>query len=208
MYGLTLITPPTEEPVAVDGAAGLRAWVRQTVNTDDDLLAALGLAARNLVEKLTGRQLVTATWRLTLDGFPWPGGWQMLEAPGVWPDPHTILIPRAPLASVSAVEYYDLGDTLRTLDPAVYVVDAAHDPGRVTLAMNQVWPVTRLRPGAVRVTFAAGYGAASAVPEEAKLAIRMTVAHWYEHRGDEGELPPAARRLLDLVWNGSLEYGL
>lgn len=205
MYGLTLTSEPASEPVTV---AELRAWVRQDQTTDDAVLESLGKAARSMVEKLAGRQLVTATWVLSLDGFPWPGGWAFLEAPTIFPDPHTIRVPKAPLQSVTSVQYYDLGDTLQTLDAGTYVVDAATDPGRIFLAMNKVWPVTRLRPAAVRITFVAGYGAAGSVPEEAKLAIKMAVANWYENRGEAAsELPMASKALLHQLWNGELEYG-
>lgn len=207
MYGLSLTSAPASEPV---DTAELKAWLRLEHSADDALVSGLGIAARKALEKQIGRQLVSATWLLTLDGFPWPGGWAMLENPGIYPDPHTILIPKAPLQSVTSIQYYDLGDTLRTLDASTYDVDAVHDPGRIVLAMNKVWPVTRLKPGAVRITFVAGYGAAGTVPEDIKLAIKMVVNHWYEHRGEDGnqdELPAGVRRLLSLNWNGCLEYG-
>jgi len=208
MYGLTLASAPASEPVTL---AELKSWLRVETTADDSDITALGLAARRLVESYLGRQLVTATWRLTLDGFPWPGGWAYLEAPTLFPDPHTIRIPKAPLQSVSTVEYYDLGGTLNTLDAATYNVDAASDPGRIILAMGKVWPVTKLMPAAVQITFVAGYGAAASVPEEVKLAIKMLAAHWYERRGDDGtqeELPLAVKSLLGLNWNGEREYGL
>lgn len=207
MYGLTQTSAPASEPVTT---AELKSWLRIEHSSDDTDIAALGLAARRLVESYLGRQLVTATWRLTLDGFPWPGGWAYLEVPTLFPDPHTIRLPKAPLQSVTSVEYYDLTGTLQTLAADTYNVDAAHDPGRILLAMGKVWPVTQLRPGAVRVTFVAGYGNAAAVPEELKLAIKMLAAHWYERRGDDDgqqELPLAVRSLLGANWNGEREYG-
>lgn len=206
MYGLTLTSAPAEEPVSL---VELKAWLRVDFDKDNALITALGAAARGMVERLSGRQLVTATWRMTLDTFPYPGGWQFVEAPAIFPDPHQILIPRAPLQSVSSVAYYDLSDTLQTLAATTYDVDAAHDPGRIFLAMGKTWPVVRLKPGAVRITFVAGYGSASSVPEEVKLAIKFAVAFWYENRGEQPvELPPASKALLDLIWNGCIEYGL
>lgn len=211
MYGLTLITAPSGEPVTT---AELRDWVRVSGSAHDTLLASLGAAARELCEKLMGRALMTQTWRLSLDGFPWPGGWHVLRHPSIWPDPHTIRLPKAPLQSVTGVTYYDMGGNLQTLATSVYDVDAAHDPGRITLALGQTWPVTRPRPGAVRVEFVAGYGNAAAVPEAIKLAIKLSVAQWFENREAvvtgtiATELPWAARQLLASHWNGELEYGL
>ena len=211
MYGLTLVSAPATEPVS---ASELRDWVRVTGTAHDAVLALLGKAAREQVEGLTGRALVTQTWRLTLDGFPWPGGWQVLRNPSVWPDPHTIRVPKAPLVSVTHVKYYDMGGTLQTLANTVYDVDAAHDPGRITLALGQTWPVTRPKPGAVQVEFICGYGAAAAVPECAKTAILFSVAQWFENREAvvtgtiATELPNAAKALLRQLWNGEMEYGL
>jgi uncharacterized phiE125 gp8 family phage protein len=208
VYGLTLVTPPAEEPVTLDE---LKRWLRLEGEDDNPLVSALGAAARAEVERLLGRQLMPASWRLTLDGFPWPQGWAFLESPVYHPDPYAIRLPKAPLQSVSSVEYYDLADQLQVLAPSRYVVDAAHDPGRLCLAMGQHWPVTRPRPGAVRVAFTAGYASAAAVPEGVKLAIKMAAAFWYEHRGDGAEdraLPGAAKALLASQWNGEREYGL
>lgn len=208
MYGLTLTSAPASEPLSV---SELKGWLRQDGEDDDALITSLGSAARDMAEKLTGRAFVTQSWLLSMDGFPWPGGWQYLQNPIVWPDPHTIRMPKAPLVSVSGVQYYDLGNVLRTLDPATYDVDAATDPGRISLSMNMTWPVTRLRPGAVRIAFTAGYGDASAVPDIAKQAIRFAVSFWYENRGDDAgvmaDLPPASKALLAALWNGEMEYG-
>lgn len=210
MYGLTLTSAPAEEPVSL---AELKAWLRVDHSAHDVPVAAIGAAARDYVEKRIGRQLVLATYRLTLDGFPWPGGWNYLTNPAVFPDPHTIRLPKAPLQSVSSVEYFDLAGTLQTLAASTYDVDATTDPGRVQLAMNKVWPVTLLRPGAVRITYVAGYGAASAVPEMLKAAIKMLALFWYEpSRGDNLQAtagaPAAVEALLGASWNGELEYGL
>lgn len=210
MYGLSLVSAPAEEPLT---AAELRSWCRRDDTAEDDLLYSLGKVARGQIERLIGRQLITATWLMTLDGFPWPGGWQFMEYPTLFPDPHTIRLPKAPLQSVSGVQYYDMGNTLRTLATDVYDVDAVTDPGRIVLAMAKVWPVTRLRPGAVRVTFTAGYGVASSVPEELKLAIKIAVAFWSENRGEnvqanQLDLPQASKSLAWACWNGEREYGV
>lgn len=211
MYGLTLQSVPAEEPVSV---AELKDWLRLETSADDAKIALLIKAVRGYVERIIGRQLVTATWVLSLDNFPWPGGWEFLERPSLLPDPHTIRLPKAPLQSVTSVQYYDMADTLQTLAASTYEVDARTDPGRIMLGMGKVWPVTRLKPGAVRVTFVAGFGSASAVPEEIKAAMKMIASAWYENPEAvttgtiATELPRGAGDLLDAFWNGELEYGL
>lgn len=210
MYSLQQTAAPAEEPVTL---AEAKLWLRVETSADDSSISSLVTAARGMIERLSGRQLVTAQWILRLDTFPYPNGWWLLEYPGLFPDASCVRIPRAPLQSVEGVTYYDLGGTLQTLDPATYDVDAAHDPGRVSLAMNKVWPVTRLKPGAVKIAFTAGYGNAAAVPEEYKTAIKLTVGAWYENREAvvtgtiASELPWSAKALIDSMWNGCLEYG-
>lgn len=60
----TLIAGPGEEPVSL---AEAKTWCRIDADDEDGLVNALIAAARLHVESLTGRALVTQTWRLTLD---------------------------------------------------------------------------------------------------------------------------------------------
>jgi hypothetical protein len=62
-----LIAGPGEEPVAL---AEAKAWCRIDSDDEDALVATLIAAARLHVEALTGRALVTQTWRLVLDHPP------------------------------------------------------------------------------------------------------------------------------------------
>ena len=162
-WGLTLVTPPTAEPVTT---AELREHLRIDIGDEDTLLAGLICAARSHAELVTRRQFVTATWRLDLDEFP--RDW--------------LSIPRPPLVSVSSVVYEDTAGVSQTWSSANYLVHAGSQPGRIAPVYGQVWPTTRWRPGAVQVTFVAGYGGPSAVPTRVKQIIRLLAAHWYEHR--------------------------
>lgn len=189
-FGVRLITAPAAEPVSLDTA--FRARLRLDGADDDDDIALMVKAARRLVEAETHRALITQTWSLFLDGFPDDNG--------------EILIPRAPLSSVTWIKYYDTDGNLQTLSSANYHVATAAEPGRIWPTYNAVWPATHYgRPESVEVRFIAGYGSsATDVPEEAREAIRAIVAHTYRYRGDDGELaiPARARRMMD-----SLQYG-
>lgn len=73
---------------------------------------------------------------------------------------------------------------------SVMLAKRSSRPPRILLRGSRVWA----RPGrignGVAVTVTAGFGAAAAdVPEPLRLAIRLMIAHWYEHRGN-GEAPP------------------
>jgi hypothetical protein len=59
----TLIAGPGEEPVSL---ADAKAWCRIDASDEDALVAALIAAARLHVESVTGRALVTQSWRLTI----------------------------------------------------------------------------------------------------------------------------------------------
>src|SRR5690606_14420890 len=137
--------------------------------TDEDtLITGLIAAARETVETFAGRALITQTWELVLDD---------------WPDSDTIKLPRPPLQSVTSVTYVDEAGVSHTLSSASYIVDTDSEPGRLVLKAGESWPSETLQAAnGVRVRYAAGYGAAAAVPEKFKLAVKLLAVHWYENR--------------------------
>jgi len=182
---LVQVTAPTVEPVSLTEA---KVHLRVDITDDDSLIAALIVAARQYVEVLTRRQLITATWDLVLD---------------TWPDGDTILVPLPPLQSVTSITYKDSADTVYTMPAMDYIVDTAEEPGRIVLAYGKTWPSTILYPvGAITIRFTAGYGDALAVPQAIKQAILLLVGHWYENREAtiggtmQHELPFAVEALL------------
>lgn len=188
-YGLTLVSGPAAEPLT---AAEAQSWCRAGPHADLAELAALVTTARLLAEVGWSRQLLTATWRLTLPAFPC----------------RALRVPLGPLQSVTSVQYVDSDGTLQTLSASRYEADSTVDPWVIQPAYGHAWPAARAVRQAVRITFTAGYGdAPSDVPEPIRQALRIAVAWWYERRGDEKEaaaleLPRAVERLLNLYWNG------
>lgn len=165
-YGLTLVTAPTDEPLA---PIEVIQHLRLPADTDeDDLLAGLVAAARDQAEARTNRALVTQTWRLTLDAFP--------DCEGA------IVLPKPPLQSITSITYVDLNGTTQTLAPAAYQVDTSRLLARVAPAYGTYWPPTREQMNAVAVTFACGYGDAAAVPAGIKAAMKLLIGNWYENR--------------------------
>ena len=65
--GLRLTVAPTSEPIT---RAEAKAFAKVDVTDDDSLIDALITAARQLVETEQNRQLMPATYELTLDEFP------------------------------------------------------------------------------------------------------------------------------------------
>jgi hypothetical protein len=182
MIGLSVTSGPAVEPVTL---AEAKAWMRIDHDSDDTLITSILKAARKQCEIQGGVTFTTTSWLLTLDRFPgvptgrgWGG---VLSVPFDF-ERCTVRIPGPPLIAVQSIQYLDTNGDLQTLDTSTYVVDAASSPGRVSLAQYKIWPVTRIAPGAVRIAFTAGFGDASAVPEDYKTAIKLLAAHWYENR--------------------------
>lgn len=170
---LKLITAPNVEPISLADARDhlrLVATGSPLSHPDDTIVTALILAARQLLDGkagILGRQLITATWELSLDRFP----------------ENEIKIPLPPLQSIVSVKYDDVNGTEQTVSAANYVVDARSEPGWVVPVESFSWPDTMNTINAVRVRFTAGYGnAATNIPEPLIVAMKLLLAHWYQHR--------------------------
>lgn len=183
--GLTLITAPAEEPITL---ADAKVHLRVDGTEEDALITALIVAARRQAEHLTGRALVTQTWRCTLPAFP----------------ADSLDLPRSPLQSVSSLTYLDPVGASQTLPSADYQAITDEIVGRVLPAYGKSWPACRVAPGSVAVTFVAGYGAAAAVPQDIKSWMLLAIGTWYAQRETVitgtivGELPRSA-------WDGLLD---
>jgi uncharacterized phiE125 gp8 family phage protein len=182
---LQLINLPAEEPVSLVEA---KQHLRVDFDEDDTLIASLITAARQAAETLTGRQFVTARWKMVLDSFPGPSlmgvpAGQSFSLPG-----HAVLLPKCPVQSVIAINYLDMGGALQTMPASSYTVDAACEPARITPVFGQIWPPTLPQIGSVGVIFDAGYGAASDVPAGIKSWIKLRVGSLYSHREEMATL--------------------
>jgi len=219
-FGLVQTVAPAAEPVSL---AEAYEHCRADPGTEDGLITRMIRSARRYVETVLRRQLMTATWQLTLDTFYGQDavlgiagqGWQSgpgrvsgasWQGPGSWSSPDdwdlwpwwgggVIRLARPPLQAVLSVQYVDGGGTLQTMPPADYQVDAAQTPGRIGPAHGKVWPVTRLQLAAITIMYRAGYGTADDVPDDIKEAMLLLISHWECHRDAVGQVGQA----LDLA---------
>jgi uncharacterized phiE125 gp8 family phage protein len=83
---------------------------------------------------------------------------------------------------VTSIKYDPVSGGEITIDPATYQADLLGVTGRIVLAANSYWPVTKYAINTVRIRFVAGYGGPEAVPAPLKHAIKMMVGHWFEYR--------------------------
>lgn len=182
-FGLVQTVAPVAEPL--DVTDDLHPWLR--IDADDTLqdgvISSLLTSAREYAEEYTQRQLMTATWRLTLDSFP--GMW-VPDGPYQddrdWFQWSMIRLPRPPLQSVVSIQYLDPAGVLQTLSPALYTVDMDREKARLRPAYGQIWPVTRVELNAVRITYVAGYASAGAVPERIKQAMKLMIGWGFVNR--------------------------
>lgn len=170
MLQVKVVTPPSVEPITLTEA---KLHCKVDLTTDDDLITALIIAAREEIERLTWRALVTQTLELILAD---------------WPGASAIELPRAPLQSITSVKYKDKDGNETTWPGANYLASTDSVPGVLALAWNASWPSVDLYPvEPIRIRFVAGYGLAASVPQSLKQACLLLVAHWYEAREAGGD---------------------
>lgn len=162
---LQLIADAAEEPVTLVEA---KAHLRVDVDAEDDLITALITAARQMVEQITRRALLSQDWELRLEAFP---------------ADTVIELPCPPLQSVSALTYIDGDNVSHTVEASTYQVDTGSTPGRLALVAGASWPGDTLRSlGGVQIAFTAGWTSAEAVPLPIRAALLLLVGHLYENR--------------------------
>lgn len=181
-WSLSVQTAPTVEPISIDD---VKPFLRLgDFTTDDGLIRDLITTVREQVEA-RGYALINQTLVMRMDCFP-----------------TVIKLPRAPLVSVTSIQYVDVDGVTQTLAASKYDVDTSSVPARITPAYNESWPLTRSEIDAVTVTFVAGYGAnPSDVPERVRTAMKIDLATLYYCRIGLSDTPvhslPTVDRLLD-----------
>jgi uncharacterized phiE125 gp8 family phage protein len=139
-------------------------------STEDDILSALITSARQYVEAVTRRALITQTWDLYLNEFPSGNYFE---------------IPLGSLQSITSMAYTDSSGTVTTMTATTdYIADTASEPGRIVLPYGIGWPSTTLHPvNPIAIRFLCGYGTtAASVPAGIRTAIKMTCEDLFEHR--------------------------
>lgn len=173
---------PASEPITLDE---LKTRLRISGCDFDNELLDLLKAGREQVEADTYRKLITQTVVMHVEDFA------SLTGP--------IEIRLAPIQSITHVQYYDQDDVLQTYDSAKYYTNLTSTPPELVLKRAQQWPNTEeYRPNKVQITMVAGYGAATAVPRAAKLAIvEYCRTHW---ENCENDMATYQRLISSLQW--------
>jgi uncharacterized phiE125 gp8 family phage protein len=177
---LTLVTPPALVPVSLSDA---KEHLRVTDDAEDDLITSMVAAATSYFDAengTLGRAIMEQTWRLTLDSAP----------------TGDLILPFPPVQSVSSVKYYDGENSEQTFSSSNYRVVIEGGVARVQLVSGASWPSVYDRADAFWVTYVTGAASAGDVDEGLVLAIKLLLAHWYEHR--EGAVVGATTATLPI----------
>lgn len=153
----------------------LKAHLRIDHSYEDTALEFYRKAAQEYLdgrEGYLGRSLCSQTWEWLLPLFPYG---------------KEIHIPLPPLQSITSIEYYDGSNALQTFASDNYAVRTEARTGYLALNADASWPATYEREDAVKITFVAGYGAASAVPSAIKWAAMLIAGRLYANRGDQDD---------------------
>lgn len=204
--GLIITAQPTAEPVTVNDVKLFGNIIDD--NSWDQQITPLIPAARAWVEQYLRRQLMPATFQMTMDRFPYLTVLDPMNQANPKfdnanyyygsPERFAIWVPRPPLQSITSIVYYDTTSTTQTLSTSSYVVDAVSEPGRIMPVYGAFWPGTLIRPNAVTITFQAGYASAAAIPQPIKFAIIRLVNLWFNETGqnESTDVPLGIRSLL------------
>ncbi|WP_375458417.1 hypothetical protein [uncultured Enterovirga sp.] len=170
---------PAVEPVTLDA---MKRYLRLDGTEEDDLVSALIMAGRLTVERTARLSLLEQSWRVRLRS---------------WPPGRVVALPVFPVLAVEAVRLVRPASMPDLLSPDMYRLDLDCDP--VRLLIDATAPDPAGPHGAIEIDVACGYGSApAAVPEPLRLAIQRLVAHWFEHRGDDGP-PPGGKLPADAL---------
>lgn len=193
--GLSLVTGSSIDPISL---AEAKAHCRVTSTDEDGLLVGYILAARQYVESITNRLLITQTWDFFIDQ-DWPYVFDFDSKT----NRRLIEIPRAPVQSIMSIMYVDTAGATQTLASNQYLVDTSTPITRIEPAYSVCWPQVRCQAKAITVRFIAGYGdGPGSVPEPIRQAMLMLVGFWYETRETvnvgniTSELPLSTQALL------------
>jgi len=172
---------PSTEPITLEQ---LKERLRISGCDFDAELSLILTTARKQVEADTYRRLITQTVVGYMDAFRWV------------PE---IEIRLAPISSITSIVYTDLAGAAQTFSSTRYATDLISTPPRIVLDTSENWEYTEWHtPNSVAITMVAGYGAATAVPAVAKLAIvEYAKMLW---GGCEGSEKTYQRLISSLQW--------
>lgn len=154
---------PETEPLTLDEA---KAHLKVDSSDEDAYITLLLKASRKMCETYAGLSFATQTRQVKLDSFPCG----------------SIILPYGPVQSVESMIYIDPdGVETELFVDDDFLIDLSNGLTRVS-PVGTNWPTADNINGAITIEYISGY---DDIPEEAKVAILLTLASLYENRQDE-----------------------
>jgi uncharacterized phiE125 gp8 family phage protein len=176
---IRIITPPATEPLTL---AELKTALRIDGTSDDTLLEALIVAAREFCEDYQKKKYITQTLELVLDYFK-----EIIEFNSC-----------SPVQTVTSVKYYGTDGLENVVNSNIYLLDKDSFVARLLPKYAELWPSNQLQPAnGVVIRFVAGYGTALDVPQTVKQAMILHIKLLYDdYKPEEFERIEKARNIL------------
>ena len=167
---LERIEDPATTPVSLSEC---KDHLRITSSAEDTYITALLAAAVGMTDGMgtLGKAMITQKWRQYVP-----------ENPG------TVRLAIGPVQAVTLIGYYDEDGVSQTATLSDFDVFGNGQATTISPKPGFSWPATQDRADAIWIEYEVGYGnAATDVPDALRHAIKMLVAHWYEHRENAAE---------------------
>lgn len=160
-----LLAGPAVEPVNL---AETKVFLRVDDSAEDGFIATLITAARLHVEGVTGRAMISQSWRVMRDD---------------WPLSRKVDLPVAPLITISAINVYDDDGTPTSLALAQFQPETKVAPAHIFVPASIVGMPEMREHNGIEIDYLAGFGVAgSDVPADLRQALLSLVGYWFEHR--------------------------
>lgn len=155
---------PTTEPITLVEA---KAHLRVDFSDEDDYIDTLITSARRYCEAYCNRVFITQTWR---------------QNENSWSNPIELKV--NPVISVTSLKYYDSNEAQQTITDtsANMQKDLNSDVAKIYEGLTNTFPAIGSTINPIEIITVCGYGAASAVPDDIKHAIKFMVSYFYENR--------------------------
>jgi len=161
---------PSIEPVSIPEQQ-YHISLNSDVSPEDDSMIEDNIkSAREHVENITRRALLTQTWDYYLDRFPAENAFKL---------------PFGNLKTVTHVKYTDSAGTQTTMTAGTdYIVETNGDQcGRIVLPYGVSWPSFTAYPSnPIVVRYVCGWTTAVSVPSTIRSAVKMIALDLYENR--------------------------
>lgn len=181
-----LVTDSASEPVTL---TEVKTYLRIDGTDYDNILTPLITTARQLAEKITGRDMINKTWKTYLDYFAfgaYPSSYTniVLNSYGFFESGYAIELAKSKLQSITSIKYL-VDDVLTVYDSSNYYITNESDYSSIYLTSSATAPTVDVKKQAVEIIFVSGYGASSSdVPQALRQAILAHIAYLFNNPDD------------------------